>query len=313
MFFPCKCPQCGGDLQIPENKDIVKCMYCSTDIKVREVITTTNTNIQNLQELADSAFKATNYEEAINFCNKFLEIDPANSQIWLTKGLSIGWLSNLREDHFNEMEICIRKAISIAKNEAESEVIRLFAAPSILLIAQALFSLSTKHTIQFISVPSANFEHIDRCKRIIKIAELTLEFDSTLEAANDLIIDICSRLYGVSSCNTDDKLYFKKKAHQYNYSGSNRENFKKFSDSSCFVITATMGNAENIFVYELRHFRDSFLIQTNIGMMFVVWYYSKGPVIAKFIGSNFILRVTSFFTLVMPAYIISKITRILKR
>lgn len=37
-FIPAKCPSCSGDLQIPDDRDFVKCMYCGGDIKVREVI-----------------------------------------------------------------------------------------------------------------------------------------------------------------------------------------------------------------------------------------------------------------------------------
>ncbi len=37
-FVAAKCPSCQGQLQIPDDRDFVKCMYCSCDIKVREVI-----------------------------------------------------------------------------------------------------------------------------------------------------------------------------------------------------------------------------------------------------------------------------------
>ncbi len=37
-FVPAKCPTCQGDLQIPDDREFVKCMYCGVEIKVRDVI-----------------------------------------------------------------------------------------------------------------------------------------------------------------------------------------------------------------------------------------------------------------------------------
>ena len=37
-FISAKCPSCNGELQVPDDKDFVMCMYCGTNIKVRDVI-----------------------------------------------------------------------------------------------------------------------------------------------------------------------------------------------------------------------------------------------------------------------------------
>jgi len=51
-FRPANCPNCGGSLQIPDDKDIVNCMYCSTPIIVRDVIKVqTQANLDNLFKL----------------------------------------------------------------------------------------------------------------------------------------------------------------------------------------------------------------------------------------------------------------------
>jgi len=36
-FISAKCPSCNGDLQVPDNRDFVHCMYCGTTVKIREV------------------------------------------------------------------------------------------------------------------------------------------------------------------------------------------------------------------------------------------------------------------------------------
>ena len=37
-FIPAKCPSCNGELQVPEDKDYVICMYCGVNVKVRDAI-----------------------------------------------------------------------------------------------------------------------------------------------------------------------------------------------------------------------------------------------------------------------------------
>lgn len=32
-FKPAKCPNCAGDIQVPEDRDTVKCIYCGSDGK----------------------------------------------------------------------------------------------------------------------------------------------------------------------------------------------------------------------------------------------------------------------------------------
>jgi DNA-directed RNA polymerase subunit RPC12/RpoP len=63
-FKPAKCPSCSGDLQVPANRDVVKCMYCGTDIVVREAIQAAGGNVQNWLMLARTAMDSNNAAEA---------------------------------------------------------------------------------------------------------------------------------------------------------------------------------------------------------------------------------------------------------
>ena len=61
-FKAAVCPSCAGELQVPDNRDLVKCMYCGSDIIVREVLRTGSTvNIENILKLARVAEKSNNY------------------------------------------------------------------------------------------------------------------------------------------------------------------------------------------------------------------------------------------------------------
>src|ERR1043166_3003666 len=42
MFVPAKCPSCGGDIQVPQGRDTIICMYCGTRIIVANLSGTSN-------------------------------------------------------------------------------------------------------------------------------------------------------------------------------------------------------------------------------------------------------------------------------
>ncbi|HEY5533837.1 MAG TPA: tetratricopeptide repeat protein [Ignavibacteria bacterium] len=83
-FQSARCPSCNGELQVPEEKDIVKCMYCGNSIIVREVI---NQNIpkENFMNLAETELKLENFEKALEYYNKVLEINPQSYIAWCYK------------------------------------------------------------------------------------------------------------------------------------------------------------------------------------------------------------------------------------
>jgi DNA-directed RNA polymerase subunit RPC12/RpoP len=78
-FEAAKCPNCGGELQLPRDKVSAKCLYCGSDIVVREAIQgAAVANVGNLLKLADAASSAGNYEEAYNYYTKVLEFDSTH-------------------------------------------------------------------------------------------------------------------------------------------------------------------------------------------------------------------------------------------
>ena len=82
---------------------------------------------------------------------------------------------------------------------------------------------------------------------------------------------------------------------------------KQIDKNACFVVTATMGNADNSVVYNMRRFRDEVLKTSNVGNSFVSWYYKHGPQIADYIGENSFRRKVSYIFLVYPAHILVKL------
>lgn len=81
-----RCPNCGGDIEVSQEKDFANCDYCGGIISVRDSIKiVTNINTGNLHELARNALQVGNFGESYNFFNKVLEIDINNLEAWIGK------------------------------------------------------------------------------------------------------------------------------------------------------------------------------------------------------------------------------------
>lgn len=312
-FVSAKCPQCGGSLQVPDNCDSVKCMYCGTDIIVREAINLVSGNANNFLELATSAQDSGNYVEAYSYFTKVLELDPKNSDAWAGKALSAGWQSNLIKSRLDEMLTCYEKAIDSSNNEGLREIIKLQAAISILSVAKAFFNLSTEHTIEFVGVASAKYEHIERCKDIIRACERAHAYDPDLNEISNFMVDICNRITRLGGIDSADKSFFESVRNRYiNKATSTQVVNSAKSNSNCFVVTATMGNEQNDIVLLMRVFRDEVLQKFFLGRRFIAWYYIHGPKLAHFIRNSYIKRALSFALIVLPSAIFAGIYLLVK-
>ena len=65
------------------------------------------------------------------------------------------------------------------------------------------------------------------------------------------------------------------------------------SGASCFVATAAYGDEHHVDVVYLRRLRDTRLIRSRNGRLFVAWYYRRGPTIAAVVMRSTILRLSA--------------------
>jgi hypothetical protein len=314
-FSAAKCPQCGGDLQVPDNKDVVKCMYCGVDVVVREAILLVSSDANNLYELGCEAQKIGDFQGAYEYFSRVLESQPNNADAWLNKGSCAGWLSSLVQLRFSEMVGCHKKALACAKSDADTEVLKMSAAQQQLLVAKAVFDLSTNHAVEFISVPRAKFEHLDRCKEIIAVCEESHSLYGEDFSAALMIVDVASRCSKVGG---SDLSYFNAKMQKYKgvaskYFPASSSGVGAGNKSDCFVVTATMGNSNHPDVVFLRQFRDGVLASSGMGQMLIRVYNNVGPILADFIRDVFLLRFLSYLFFVVPLVAFAKFVNIFSR
>lgn len=202
-FVAAKCPSCGGELQVPQDRNSVRCMYCSGEVVVRQAVAAAHGNPGNWMKLGLAAAEAGNYQEAITNFNKVLEVDPHHWQAWLEKADSTGWLSNLSDCRIGEMVAHTRRALSCAPKDALPEL-KLLAAVAINDVATAYNDLACKHLRQFITVDVAWPEFLEQTMAAFSGLEFAHEVDPTNKVVlRNMVVILTDLIQGVAYQDTD--------------------------------------------------------------------------------------------------------------
>jgi len=136
-FKPINCPHCNEELQIPDNKERVNCMFCQEEIIVKEVLKEdTGNKLEHLFVLADSALEGDNFPEAHKYFSQILELDSTNPRAWFGKGLSSGLQS---VGNINEMIIAFKNAIKFTPDD-EKEAYKGFVGNTLKSVVLAAYN-----------------------------------------------------------------------------------------------------------------------------------------------------------------------------
>jgi predicted RNA-binding Zn-ribbon protein involved in translation (DUF1610 family) len=317
---PAICPNCGGDLRIPEDRTVVKCMYCGKDIIVREAIAKAiGPTIENYLTLARSAKNSKNNKEAYDYYTKVLELDPKNHEAWFGKGEAAGWLSTLADFRLPEMVTGIQNAVNFSPSD-EKEEIQIKGARMINEITIAYYNLSLNHVFEFGRLRAAREEFMGRCLRMIEALEIAHSIALGEKVIIDNIIHICKmqiegihymdfneygEIRGTFWAASERESLLRLKINEYVEKRKSLEPSYQpptiQRKSGCFIVTATMGNFNHPYVILLREFRDRWLTKKTLGQIFVEKYYHYSPFFANVIRKRKKLRWISYAFVVEPS------------
>ncbi|HSS21680.1 MAG TPA: CFI-box-CTERM domain-containing protein [Pyrinomonadaceae bacterium] len=297
-FKSAECPNCAGQLQLPDNTSRVKCTYCGTEIAVQEAIEKFNSSVNpdNLLMLAESAKHAGNLQEAHDYFNRILEIDPQNHKGWYGKAITTGWLATPASLRVDEIFQGIDRALALAPQEkrpvllkaAGSELNQL--ANSILERAQKEFkSLVTSETYEEFMVRAKAVIRIYQKASTLKPDDLEI-FKNIIEAARRYMVR-----YSYSEGNLSTSLTNEEYAEAKHFIQDAEFHIQKFDPtfraqipehSNCYIATAVYGSYDCDEVLTLRAFRDHTLSNYAFGRLFIRIYYEVGPRVANRIASG---------------------------
>lgn len=120
-FIPAICPNCGGELRIPDDRKIIKCMYCGYDIVMYEPeASSVKKDVETWFKLAYAVMES-NFEEAYHYFTNILEVQPENCEAWFGKALMACELSDINKPRPDE----IVNLLSDINNPRTNETIKL--------------------------------------------------------------------------------------------------------------------------------------------------------------------------------------------
>lgn len=121
-FIAAKCPNCAGDLRLPDDKKQVKCMYCGVDVLVQPAIKAAQANANSLLKLAKAAANAGNNGEAYEYFTRVLELEPENYLALLGKADAAGRLSTVDTFRNDELLQGVAAAVDSAPSNLKDSV-----------------------------------------------------------------------------------------------------------------------------------------------------------------------------------------------
>ena len=141
------CQTCGCKYSVEEARK----MMIEGTVEVTGTVKVDNSDaIENYLKMARNALDANNNEEAENYANKIIELDPQNSPAWDIKGEAAGWQSKANNNRISESVSAWLNSIKFATDEERDELRRQIANKYVNLWA-AMVSL---HAGNFASIRS---------------------------------------------------------------------------------------------------------------------------------------------------------------
>ena len=336
-FKPATCPACGGQLQIPDDRETVKCMYCGCDIVVRDVLhIQAHANVGNLMTLAATAQEGGNVDEAYKYYTQVLEYEGSNSAAWFGKAEAAGWSSSLAQPRIAEMVTCFESAIQYSSTEERANVAK-NAADSIHQVCSVLYVVSLEGENKQLAI------EIDAMRSGVKVstsdvyAERFVQREVLLEGLRrahtyspqdqSIIQDIighCTHdivFWAFVGRRSDAGAYVKslsqsKKAFLQQIRDEYIARMRalnpqyeaepvKTSSGPCFVATAAAGDPFHPSVIILRRYRDERLRRTAFGRLFIRCYELIGPHLAQLLATCNPLRAGVYYGIVAPAALVA--------
>lgn len=304
----------------------MKCEYCGTDIMVREPVRPAHyvqlgqpeqaapANGANLKRLAEAAIAAGNYDEACDYFNRALEIDPNDVEAWLGKADALGLYTQPDNLRLQEMIVALDNARKAAVPERQPDLLKSMVA-KVKTVVFPLYVAAQEELRTYPSLPEWE-SYLRQCAQYLAVGKIAHERAPDDTEIIEFMIELCrSNIEGVYVGSSGGDFYAVDDAHEKKL----RETMEAYSaklavfkpgyqypmvqraGKKCFVVTATMGDAAHPSVVLLRVFRDERLARFSVGRAFIAWYWTHGPALARRVEKSKALRSAAYAFVVVPA------------
>lgn len=300
-FIAAKCPNCGGELRLPNNTEKVFCMYCgyeilihnSTEIKGNVIV---SVDIGKTLGLASIIEDAKNYNDGYKYYSQVIESDPKNATAWLGRARCAAWLPGDREQRLNEaISYCrIAREIGITSNKEAQKT-----AYSILHSTWVHCEyIIKKLNSDGLSDKAARATFLGTYYPLIKmLLQYCWLIDPSEKSAEGIV-------YSIGILKEREIL---KENDFYEIIAPVYAKFPDkvrilFNQRRCFIATAALGDINHPYIEVLRQFRDKILNNYFSGRLFISVYYRTSPPIARIIEKYPILQKITQQIIIVPFY-----------
>ena len=187
-----KCTSCGATQELAANH---QCGYCGSAIEQEKAQENYNTStkgeVGNLMMMAETAVDATNWEEALQYYNKALEKDIANSDAWLGKGIAMVYTSKIGDIKTKEAIAYWKNAIKHAEN---TDAMGKRVAKEINTVINAFYPAIENHYIEFSGLDNSFQELVSRFATLESAQDFASKLDDQNIAYFKTGYELCKRV-----------------------------------------------------------------------------------------------------------------------
>lgn len=151
-----------------------------------------NKQLDNFRILAQNALEAGESEEALNYYNKIIELEPADDGAWLGKCKSMSGLATLANMREGAALSAAKNAVNFAPDDTK-KMVSAEAAQALTEFCRICFAASRSHTIQYATVDGALAEDKQRMMDILPCADYAVELASRDTTTLELAIKIACK------------------------------------------------------------------------------------------------------------------------
>jgi len=319
------CSACGAMNESLNNE----CQYCGNSLSIQTGDFESKIKVLNEQgnkfKLAEVAFDGGDYDEAINYYNKCLEVESEFFEAWYKKGLAILKTSTIGNFKSQQSISAFKQAIN---NSPNTDNFKKRLKKDVIPFICDYYIVSFNHFKQFKTLANSGIEFAEKLNRAndtveFIIDQIGLDIDE-IKKIHAVLTDIGTKMAGVILGTMFDKGGLDKINKDFDHAikkitfirdekllalWQKMEPETAPKKKGCFIATAAMGNYDHPVVLDLRMFRDNWLLKRNWGVQFTNWYYTHGPKAANVIEKSKFLKAITFIFVVKPLQLITKLFR----
>lgn len=277
-------------------------------------------NLNNLLGMARTALMGGNNQEALEYFNRVLEIDPTLAEAWVGKGKAAAWQSNLVNIRLPEALVSFQHGIANADSN-EKDAVTDECVDEVNRVAVAVYGIARNHMIEFVSLDNSWGNYLGQVAQLIDALESIRIWSPRNRNTLDNIVHFCkdniegysfrdpynNNMPAAHGITSDYESFLRERMNtaiegiRAIEPGYTPPTIEKKQADACFVVTATMGDFDHPDVALLRRFRDEWLRKISGGGSLIKAYYQVGPFLAALIEGSRTRRRISYQLIVKPA------------